>query len=481
MNKYKLADNIINNFEQAKNSNSNIHHISTIKNVIFINDMKKLNKIEKFYKQPSYLHKHIISKPEYYQRVKRILFDAIEYDDINKLELDFNKLEKAGLNSFESNDNFSPEVKELLKGELKYLINKKFNAKYIEYGENASTILTKDSITSLHTGVLYMIEYMNMSKFMSYDVFMNLNSKFTDIKVYQTNSNIKNIYLLAHDNETNYDITQLNFLCQIGDCVINTMNQIFNKTINNLNVDLILFLSNALKKFPEHNKPLTENEVNSADTYTFQHPLIRLYRAEEMIKVFIHELIHATQCDKLVDSNINYTFNVNTPLKPLETITETFAEFINCVIYSHIHKMNLDKVLDQEINFGFKQTAKILNHFNFISVNDFLNRTNNQIIQTTSAFEYHILKTVLLYKFDEYFKRATEHSNLTNLIVTTMKSKQYENSIDTFIKQNHNNTFRMTIVDLNTVKQIGGYNRIMYEYYKNKYLILKKNYSNLYI
>jgi len=481
MDKYKLADIIINNFQQAKKSDLNIHHIATIKDVIFINDLKKLNKIEKFYKQTSYLRKHIISKPEYYQKMKCILLETIEFDDMNKLKSDFQILEKVGFNAFGPYDSFNPKVKELLRGELKYLINKKFNAKYIDYGENASTILTKDSNTSLHTGILYMIEYMNMSKFMSYDVFMNLDPKFTDVKIYHTNTNINNIYLLANDTETNYDVNQLDFMCQIGDTVINTMNQLFNKTINILNIDLILFLSKALKKFPEHQHPLTENEVNSADTYTFQHPLIRLYRQEEMFKVFIHELIHATQCDKLVDSNIQYIFNVNSSLRTIETITETFAEFINCVIYSHIHKMDLDKVLEQEINFGFKQTARILNHFNFTSVNDFLNRTNNQIIQTTSAFEYHILKTVLLFKFDEYLKKVIEHGNLTDLIITTMKSKEYQYSVNTNIKQNHNDTFRMTIVELKTIKQNGGSNRAMYEYYKNKYLILKKNYSNLYI
>jgi len=477
MDKYRLANNIINNFQRAKKKDSNIHHIATIKDVIFINDMKKLNKIKKFYRQSSYLHKHIISNPKYYQRVKQILFNTVEFDDMNKLKSDFEILEKVCFNAFEPYDSFNPKVKELLKGELKYLINKKFNCKFIEYGENASTILTIDSNTSLHTGVLYMIEYMNMSKFMSYDVFMNMDAKFTDVKIYQTNTNIKNIYLLANDNETNYDVNQLDFMCQIGDTVINTMNQLFNKTINNLNVDLILFLSNALKKFPERQQPLTENEVNSADTYTFQRPLIRLYRQEEMFKVFIHELIHSTQCDKLVDSNIEYTFNINSSLRPIETITETFAEFINCVIYSHIHKMDLDKVLEQEINFGFKQTAKILNHFNFTSVTDFLNRSNNQIIQTTSAFEYHVLKTVLLFKFDEYLKKVIERGNLTDLIITTMKSKEYQYRVDTIIQQNHNDTFRMTIIELKTIKQNGGSNRALYKYYKNKYLILKKNYS----
>lgn len=484
MDKSTLINNIIHNFIEAKNKNISVQHIDTIHNVIFINDLKKMDKLGKYYKDHNYLHKKIISKPEYYHRIKQILFETIECTnkELDTLKSDFRKLENAGFDSFCSYDNFNPNVKRLLQDELKYMETKKIKAKYIDCERNASTIFTNNHSTSLHKGILNMIEYMNMSQFMSYDVFMNMESKYTNINIYQTNANIKNIYLLANENETNYDINDLDLICQIGETVIDTMNQLFGTKIKNLNVDLILFLSNALKQFPKHNQPLTENEVNSADTYTFpKSPLIRMYRREEMIKVFIHELIHATQCDTMVNSNITQSFNVDIPLKPLETITETFAEFINCVLYSYIRQTKLEKVMKKEIDFGFQQSGKILNHFNFTSIDEFLKKSNKKIIQTTSAFEYHILKTILLFKFDDFLLYVNKNKNITELITRIMNTKEYQNKINLNIKVHEHDSFRMTIIDLNKSHQNGGYYNARYEYYKNKYLILKKTYSNLYI
>lgn len=491
MDTHQLASIIINNYEDAISKNIDIKLIATIKNVIFINYLKKIDNTES-YKNPEFMHKNIISQPSYYHIIKEILLETIEYDRI-KLENDFKKLEEAGFNAFEPYSKLNSQVKQLLKKDLAYMINTNISSKYIEKNNNASTILTRGQSTSLHTGILNMIEYMNMSRFMSHDVFMNINSKYTNVNVYKTNTNIEYIYLLASKDTTtytpNYDVKKLPFLCQVADTIINTFNKfnVLNKNINNLGVNLILFLSSAKKLFPKHNTMLTENNINSADTHTFDPPLIRIYRSEEMIKVLMHELIHATNCDKLIDSTIRHKFNVNCPLKVVETITETFAEFFNCVLYSHINKIDLATVLEKEINFGFKQTAHILTHFNFISVDDFLESNNKTINQTTSVFEYHILKTILLFKFDEFLKFVSKRGNLQQLILTTMKSNEYQNTINKFIKSVGNlnthkpKSFRMTLIDLNHNQTGGQSYSPTYQYYKNKYLQIKKTYNKLYI
>lgn len=165
-----------------------------------------------------------------------------------------------------------------------------------------------------------------------------------------------------------------------------------------------------------------------------------------------------------------------------ETITETLAEFINCILFSLINNTDFKETLNTEINFGFLQTAKILDHFGFISVNDFMKPNNNKkIVEETGAFEYHVLKSVLLYKFDDFIGillRKGNTNDLMKLIVKIMNDDNYyKNKVNDDIKLLYDlpwdkkKTLRMSIIDIDKIKQSGGEINSKYKYIKYKLTI----------
>jgi len=285
---------------------------------------------------------------------------------------------------------------------------------------------------------------------------------------------------------------------------IYSLNDLFKKKENN-NIDILIYGSCAEKLFPKNNNhAIDENYVNSGDTTfspIFNNFFIRLYRSEELIKVLIHEIIHTTGYDMISGSAPQHdfkVFNTKTNSNRLllnETITETLAEFINCVLYSIIHNQEFNETLETEIHFGLIQTVKILNYFGFNSIDDFIKKYQNdkrKILQHTSVFEYHILKTILLYKFDEFIKiikNKGTSSNIMKLIVNTMNlDMNYKNKIDNIFKNLNEldkmtrETFRMTKIEIYNVNNIPTKNNMNggnYIDYKKKYYKYKNKYFDI--
>lgn len=212
-----------------------------------------------------------------------------------------------------------------------------------------------------------------------------------------------------------------------------------------------------------------------------------------MIKVLIHEIIHAAGFDKIFGNidQTKYHFKVNTPLLFQEIIAETLAEYINCVFYSKIYNQDFKQILNKELDFGFLETAKILNHFKFTNMDDFIKNDNDtrEICQKTAVLEYHILKTALLYNFDKFMTIIKKHGNASDifdLIIQTLQSPLYQNRINLIIKNLASydrellGTFKMSIINIernHSVTQSGGaFYKNKYYKYKHKYLNYKKNF-----
>ena len=230
------------------------------------------------------------------------------------------------------------------------------------------------------------------------------------------------------------------------------------------NFDLILFGSAAKKFFPCQKHKITENNVNSADTtfntYSNDNKItVRIYRKEEMIKVLIHEVIHVTKCERVITETFKNIFNVSVDLLTGESITEALATFINCGLCALMNSSDYGKyqeLLQKELDFGILQTAKILDHFGFTSMNDFLTNKTKKIDQGTAVFEYHILKTILLYRFDEFIRILKDNNNnkFKAIVLETIQDIKFQEQINKHIKNIKNIdlipksvmcTFRMTI------------------------------------
>lgn len=301
------------------------------------------------------------------------------------------------------------------------------------------------------------------SKFLSLENISGIPDEYNDmIKYIIENNSIDKIYLLSHKDKSFLNDKQVKFLVGIIDKTIKWISDTLG--VNNNNTFNLIFMGSTAKKyFPSKGQPLTENNINSADStfYGTSDINIRIYRKEELVKVLIHETIHFTGAEKTIDWNnkhkMNNIFNVDCPKNKLlltEAIVEALATYINCLIYADIYNENLQKLLNNEIKFGLLQTAKILDHFGFTSVSDFLKNNNRKIIQKTSAFEYHILKTILLINFNKFIDLVKKKELLDKLIMNEFNSIEYQKKVNKYISEidtlpeNIKKTFRMTMTEI---------------------------------
>lgn len=291
------------------------------------------------------------------------------------------------------------------------------------------------------------------TKFMSHNNVKGIPDNYVDmIKYTVDNEFIKNIYVISHGEKSFIDVREIQFVISIVKKTILFCREEFDIKING-KFNLILLGSNAKKFFPNKGSELTEDNINSADvTFLGSSITIRIQRKEEMIKVLIHEVIHFTGIEKKVKS-IKNKYNVNRKLLFNESVVEFLATYINCYIFSNLYEKDIAELLNLEINFGLLQTAKILDHFGISCINDFLIGTT-KILQRTAAFEYHILKTILLINWKESMDILKKTGDFEELIYKGFLDRGYQKKVDFFIKDicnlkdNMKKTFRMTIVDI---------------------------------
>jgi hypothetical protein len=118
--------------------------------------------------------------------------------------------------------------------------------------EFSSPIFTKNKNTILHEGVLEFIKLINEDMFVPFTIFENY--KFTDLILYNTNTYIKNIFIATNSNtEQSLPQNQIMLLCDMSMTLIKTLSEFLNININNLSIDLILYMSPERKICPEMN------------------------------------------------------------------------------------------------------------------------------------------------------------------------------------------------------------------------------------
>ena len=219
---------------------------------------------------------------------------------------------------------------------------------------------------------------------------------------YHFENNIINIKLFSKN------IININLISDIHN-ILDFMILIFDISIK---INLILFLTPYEKKI---NDNLTPNEINTGST--IKGNIIILWRTEELIKVLIHELIHYNDIDLNSDSYIvsklinKINLDKNSELRPNEAYTETIAIILN--IYYNTLKINYNTfninlfnfLMKQEVIWSYHQCCKIIKHFKcFEKFEDLLDTSKNcKIIQYTSVFSYFIIKTSLIYNFNNFF------------------------------------------------------------------------------
>lgn len=233
------------------------------------------------------------------------------------------------------------------------------------------------------------------------------------------------------------------------------------------NLTIYIYLTSHKKTLPNDNDPISldREHINTAFTYScVKENNIYIFREEEWFKCFIHECLHAfgfdfaqtysRENDIYASKIIQKIFPLNFDLNLNESYTELWAIYLNCIIKSFFSTYNKNspnfnsKVIDKTINllnnelyFSLFQCTKIFHHYN-IDYN--LLYTNNKSVlnkydEDTSVFSYFVIKTILLYYFNDFFTWAIKHNkNIIhfgcNNINEYVKSKTRKNKCFTKIK-----------------------------------------------
>lgn len=132
---------------------------------------------------------------------------------------------------------------------------------------------------------------------------------------------------------------------------------------------------------------------------------IYVFRAEEHIKVLIHELIHALGLDrKFNDYDLNHEimFNINGRRNRISSnmpisLCETYTEILALLIYSRYYHLSIHT----QIEHSLITVAKILRYYEY---NSLLDLSKGVFKQRTNVLSYYILKASVLYNLFNYVK-----------------------------------------------------------------------------
>tara|TARA_B100001248_G_scaffold248772_1_gene221360 strand:+ start:1267 stop:2253 length:987 start_codon:yes stop_codon:yes gene_type:complete len=232
------------------------------------------------------------------------------------------------------------------------------------------------------------------SQFISSNIMNNIHNY---NKVYECNlPNIDCIIFTKHlTNKVKLDI-------QLMINRFNTMINFFKYNNISFNTDKFTFIyvsTDYKKVFPDKNNILGPNEINSGMSYFYENK-IYIWREEECLKVFLHELFHCLGFDRfLINSkcNLKSFFNVSNHLSCNEGYNELCALIYHCCFLTiENKKLNLIELIEKNRLFTLYQIKQILQHQNFQTLNRY-----KKFKQNTSVFSYFILKGFYLFYINE--------------------------------------------------------------------------------
>jgi hypothetical protein len=250
--------------------------------------------------------------------------------------------------------------------------------------------------------------------------------------------------------------------------IIRITELIYNLSTNKNKVHIIIILTPFKKSLNITDKCIGCNNVNSGMSDGTK---VIVWRHEEMDKVLIHELIHHHQLDfgdtyitqskkeanetLLIENNFLKNIKLNNKKRLIlnEAYTETLATIINCAIYSFDNKQDFDRLIVFELWHSLIQVVKLLTHFGFKTMNEFLGLDDGQNImcEETNVFAYYILKSYLLFSIPYVFNFIYCKKNIKNYRIfikeIIIDDKHWVHIINWIIDNysESNNNLRMTL------------------------------------
>ena len=176
-----------------------------------------------------------------------------------------------------------------------------------------------------------------------------------------------------------------------------------------------IYLTDIKKKITPKTKKLGRNEINSGMCQPGGVTTITIYRAEELIKVLIHELIHGFNYDKYEDTDqiikhYQKKYNISSNrINTNEAYTEIWANIINCFLISQ--KKGRDNyqlfliLISLEKEFSQYQAEKVM----YLTGID--TKLAVDINKDTNVLSYFIIRNELFEKLNVFLKFCKNHND----------------------------------------------------------------------
>jgi len=186
-------------------------------------------------------------------------------------------------------------------------------------------------------------------------------------------------------NITYYDVStkKLDMIKQATNFLMDLMNPSIN-VLNKSKTRIYLYGFKEKKEFPLE-QPIRDINANSGLTIWNQDGTMEvyIYRDEEMVKVYIHELLHLFGMD---GTGCAHNFQLDGIRNPCEGIVEFAAE----ILYNNLFNGNSDKEMKRQVDFSIRQAIKIMCFHDIRSIYEpFRNG------EETNIRAYYLLKTEL--------------------------------------------------------------------------------------
>lgn len=188
-------------------------------------------------------------------------------------------------------------------------------------------------------------------------------------------------------------------------------------------VNVIFYMTPLKKILP--NKGITLSAINCNTGFSSlckDGNDIIIYREEEWFKVFLHESFHYFGFDysnmdgSLVNRELQKCFCITTDILLFESYTEFFAEILNLCFYCVINRKDFGVYIKKEIKFSIEQSNKVLQHMGltYRDIFESCEESRKKYMEDTNAFSYYILKTILIFHWDEFINWCKKTN--TNLL-----------------------------------------------------------------
>lgn len=229
-----------------------------------------------------------------------------------------------------------------------------------------------------------------------------------------TNSHV-DLHLFQSDPEKDTESKKIDL--DLVAHIVRTMAILHNKSrfTDISTLELTIILSDQKKMF-DNAEFLAADNINSGSTWPGR--TVTVWRAEEIYKVLIHELIHFYGFDfgsnhptyQELDENLSGTIEFEGSDAINETYTETLAILINSLFHANYAtdfgnieqiQSSFEESIILERGFLMWQVAKIVNIYGGKSMESLLNG-GIRLVQTTSVRSYFVFKLFMMFNLVEF-------------------------------------------------------------------------------